>query len=49
MGARIVAEVLIGLLEFDDHSYLGANRNWKPEAHYNTIGQMLAATNSDLL
>lgn len=31
VGARIVAEVLIGLIELDTHSYLGANRNWTPE------------------
>lgn len=30
VGARIVAEVLIGLLELDDSSYLGSNRNWSP-------------------
>lgn len=30
VGARIVAEVLIGLLELDDRSYLGSNRDWSP-------------------
>lgn len=30
VGARIVAEVLIGLLELDDKSYLGSNRDWLP-------------------
>lgn len=30
LGATIVAEVLIGLLELDDHSYLGSNRDWTP-------------------
>lgn len=30
VGARIVAEVLIGLLELDEESFLGSNRNWLP-------------------
>ncbi len=30
LGARLVAEVIIGLLELDEQSYLGANRNWSP-------------------
>lgn len=30
VGARIVAETSIGLLELDDHSFLGTNRNWSP-------------------
>jgi hypothetical protein len=30
MGARFVAEVIIGLLEHDSRSFLGANRNWSP-------------------
>ena len=30
-GARLVAEVIIGLLELDDRSYLGANRSWSPK------------------
>ena len=49
VGARIVAEVLIGLLELDEHSYLGANRNWVPMSDYDTIGKILASTNSDEL
>lgn len=49
VGARIVSEVMIGLLELDETSYLGANRNWTPQEKYNSIGKMLAATNSDLL
>jgi hypothetical protein len=48
VGARIVAEVMIGLLELDPHSYLGANRNWIPDEHYNTIGKIMISTNSDL-
>ena len=30
VGARLVAEVLIGLLELDERSFLGANRGWSP-------------------
>lgn len=47
VGARIVAEVLIGLLELDPRSYLGANRSWAPLGLYNTIGEILASTNSN--
>lgn len=46
VGARIVAEVLIGLLEYDDHSYLGSNRNWAPNPDFDSIGKMTAAVNS---
>ena len=45
VGARIVAEVLIGLLESDEESYLGANRNWTPRAEWDSIGKMLVAVN----
>ncbi len=48
VGARIVAEVLIGLLELDPRSYLGENRNWSPEADFDSIGKILASTNSCL-
>ncbi|WP_206613548.1 peroxidase family protein [Parahaliea mediterranea] len=48
-GARIVAEVLIGLLELDEHSFLGSNRNWVPRADYNRIGKLLASTNASIL
>lgn len=30
VGARFVAEVIIGLLELDTRSYLGSNRSWSP-------------------
>ena len=43
VGATIVAEVLIGLLELDDHSYLGANRNWAPREEWNTLGKLVTA------
>ena len=45
-GARIVAEVMIGLLELDEHSYLGANRNWTPDADYDSIGKILVSQNA---
>lgn len=48
VGARIVAEVLIGLLEEDPRSYLGANRNWLPEDKYNTLGKILVSTNASM-
>ncbi|TXS89915.1 peroxidase [Parahaliea maris] len=48
-GARIVAEVLIGLLELDEHSFLGSNRNWVPDPAYDSIGKLLASTNSSAL
>jgi Animal haem peroxidase len=43
VGARIVAEVIIGLLELDERSYLGSNRNWLPRPEYDTIGKIVAA------
>lgn len=30
VGARFVAEVILGLLELDPRSFLGSNRNWSP-------------------
>ena len=30
VGATIVAETLIGLIELDEASWLGENRNWTP-------------------
>lgn len=30
VGARFVAEVIIGLIELDSRSFIGANRNWTP-------------------
>jgi len=41
VGATIVAETIIGLLELDDHSYLGANRNWAPREEWDSIGKLL--------
>lgn len=41
VGATIVAETIIGLLELDDHSYLGRNRNWTPREEWNTLGKLV--------
>jgi len=41
VGATIVAETIIGLLELDNHSYLGANRNWSPRDEWNTLGKLV--------
>ncbi|MEM7689381.1 MAG: heme peroxidase family protein [Pseudomonadota bacterium] len=48
VGATIVAEVMIGLLELDDHSYLGANRNWAPREEWNTLGKLVTAAQPTL-
>lgn len=40
VGATIVAEVIMGLLELDPHSYLGANRNWSPREEWDTLGKL---------
>ena len=45
MGARIVAETLIGLLAADGHSVLRQAPNWRPEAGtatLDTMGKLLA-------
>lgn len=45
VGARIVAEVIIGLMELDEHSFLGMDRSWSPKdglgAQVNGIGDIL--------
>ncbi|MEO0911859.1 MAG: peroxidase family protein, partial [Pseudomonadota bacterium] len=41
VGARIVAEVIIGLIELDRRSWLGANRNWRPLENQDQPGVML--------
>ena len=43
VGATIVAETIIGLLELDEHSYLGSNRNWSPRPQWDSLGKMLTA------
>ena len=35
VGATIITEVILGLLELDDNSYLGANRDWLPSLSNN--------------
>jgi hypothetical protein len=41
VGATIVAETIIGLLELDEDSFLGANRNWSPREEWASVGRML--------
>ncbi len=41
VGGTIVAETIIGLLELDPRSFMGANRNWTPTGP-RTIGDMLS-------
>ena len=41
VGATIVAEVIIGLLESDDRSWLSSNRDWAPQEGLETIGDLL--------
>ena len=43
VGGRIVAEVIIGLLECDDRSWLAGNRSWTPQAHRATVVDLLAS------
>ena len=41
VGGRIVGEVLIGLLEFDERSFLGEDRNWTPAGGTFTMADLL--------
>ena len=41
VGAQIVAEVVIGLIELDPRSWLGSNRNWRPMENGDHAGVML--------
>ena len=43
VGARIVAETMIGLMELDSRAYLGSNRAWDPSqgGGVDTLGAML--------
>ncbi len=43
VGARIVAETLIGLIQVDPRSYISVNRNWEPSdgLGVSTLGEML--------
>jgi heme peroxidase len=47
VGGRIVAEVLIGLLQGDPHSFLSQRKSWRPELPSNTGGKRFAM--ADLL
>ncbi len=49
VGATIVAEVLIGLLELDSSSFLGNNRNWQPSLAGNGTMTMKTLLESSLL
>lgn len=50
VGARIVAETILGLIELDDRSFLAVNRNWRPSddpigpAPVDTLGDILSYT-----
>lgn len=44
VGSTIVAETLIGLLELDEHSFLGANRNWSPRPEWDSLGKILTTS-----
>lgn len=43
VGARIVAETIIGLLELDSRSFMASNRNWDPASAVGvkTLGELL--------
>ncbi|SCY30062.1 Animal haem peroxidase [Nonlabens sp. Hel1_33_55] len=40
VGATIVAETIIGILEMDERSYLGSNRDWAPHLGTNGVFTM---------
>jgi len=43
VGARIIAETLLGLIELDPRSFLAQNRSWQPDdgVGVTTVGEML--------
>lgn len=49
VGARFVAEVIIGLLDLDPRSFLGSNRNWSPFDATDKIGANGVTTLHQLL
>lgn len=49
VGARFVAEVLLGLLELDARSFLGRNRGWSPEDSHDKLGDDGVKTLYELL
>ena len=46
VGARIIAETIIGLIDLDPFSYLSVNRNWEPAdgIGVTNLGEMLSYT-----
>lgn len=51
VGATLVAETIIGLIELDSRSWLGSNRNWRPQTRpdmpnveLSTVGHILTYT-----
>ena len=38
VGARFIAETIIGLMELDERSFLGSNRNWSPMDSADKLG-----------
>ena len=38
VGATIVAETLVGLIELDEASWLGEDRNWTPDSGESGLG-----------
>ena len=42
IGGRIVAEVLVGLIELDHNSYMSNNRNWQPKGGSFTVKDLLS-------
>ncbi len=49
VGARFVAEVIIGLLELDTRSFMGSNRNWSPADEADLFGGTSVTTLYQLL
>lgn len=47
-GGTIVAEVLVGLIEMDENSFLNVDRNWTPESGAATIKDLLEKSNHAL-
>ena len=43
VGATIVAETVIGLIELDSRSWLGSNRNWRPHTRADMPGVELSS------
>ena len=49
VGATIVAEVIIGLLECDGRSWLSSNRDWAPDPDKATVGDLLEWATGDVI